>query len=53
VIDRGAQAAMIVIFERDKTEGLEHASCRLPHRTEDFSHSVDRAGLRLKREFDE
>jgi hypothetical protein len=53
VIDRCAQAEMVVILKRDETEWLEHASSRLPHGAEDFSHAVHRSRLRLKCEFDE
>ena len=53
MIDRGTQTPMIVILERDETKRLQHASICLSHGSEDFSHAVHRARLRLKREFDE
>jgi len=53
VIERRAQPAVIVIFERDKTERLQHSILRFPHGTEYLGHGAHRAGLRLKRNFDE
>jgi hypothetical protein len=52
MIDRCAQAPMVVIFKRDETKGLEDSSICLSHGSEDFSHAVHWARLRLKREFD-
>lgn len=53
MIERGAQPAMVVVFNGHKTEWLQHAVLQAPRRAEDFCHSVDRAGLRLKGDFDE
>jgi hypothetical protein len=53
VIERGPQAAMVVILKRHKAERLQHALCHLLHRAEDFGHSVHRASLRLEGNFHE
>jgi hypothetical protein len=53
VIERGPQAAVIVVLERDKTKGLQHAFGHLPHRGENFGHAMHWTGLRLKGNFDE
>lgn len=53
VVDGGSEAAVIVIFESDETEGLQDAGCHLAHRGKQFGHAVYRAGLGLKREFHE
>jgi len=53
MIERRAQAPVIVIFERDKAERLEHSIFRFPHGTEYFSHGAYRTGLGLKGNFDE
>jgi hypothetical protein len=53
VIERGAQAAMVVILKRDEAKRLQYAIGHLPHRGENFGHPVHRAGLRLKGNFDE
>jgi len=53
VIKRGAQAAMVVILQRDEAEWLQYAVCLLAHGAEDFGHAVHRPGLRLKGNFDE
>jgi len=52
MVHRGSQAAMVVILERNKTEGLEHAIRPLTHGLKDFGHAVHWARLRLKRKFD-
>ena len=44
---------MIVILKRDESKGLEDSGIRLSHGSEDFSHAVHGARLRLKCEFDE
>jgi hypothetical protein len=51
VIERRAQAAMIVILERHEAERLQHAVRRLARRAQDFGHAVYRPGLGLKRDF--
>jgi hypothetical protein len=53
VIQRGAQAAVVVILERHETERLKNAIRRLLCGTEDLGHAVHWAGLRLKCNFDE
>ena len=53
VVERRSQAAIVVIFERDKAEWLEDSVLRLPHGTQYLSHGSYRAGLRLKCNFDE
>ncbi len=53
VIERRAQAAMIVIFKRHEAERLQHSAGYLAHGTENFRHAMNRAGLRLKSHFDE
>ena len=44
---------MVVILERHKAECLQYAVVHFPHRAQDFGHSVYRACLRLKGNFDE
>jgi hypothetical protein len=51
MIERGAQAAMVVILERDEAEWLQYAVGHFPHRSKNFGHAVHRAGLRLKGNF--
>ncbi len=51
VIERGAQAAMVIVLDGHEAEGLQHAVIQLLGRTEDFGHGVHRAGLRLKGDF--
>ena len=53
VIERGAQAAMVVVLKRDEAERLQDSAGRLAHGTQDFRHAVNRAGLRLKGHLDE
>jgi hypothetical protein len=53
VIERCPQAAMVVILDSNKTEGLQNTFVRLHHGAEDFSHAVYGTCLRLKRDFDE
>ena len=53
MIERRAQAAMVVVLNGHEAEWLQHAFGCLPHRIEDFGHSVHRARLRLKRNLDE
>ena len=52
VIERNAQAAVVIILERDKAERLEHAFLRLRHGAEYLCHGAYRARLRLKCNFD-
>ena len=53
MVQRRPQTAVVIVLERDEAERLQHAIRRLPHGTEDFSHAVHRARLRLKCDFDE
>jgi hypothetical protein len=53
MVERGAEAAVVVIFDGHEPEGLQHAVGEFPHGAEHFGHAVDRAGLRLKGDFDE
>ncbi len=53
MIERRAQAAVVVVLERNEAERLQHAIRRLPRGAEDLRHAVHRAGLRLKGNFDE
>ncbi len=53
VIERGAEAAVVLILERHEAERLKHSIRRLLCGAEDFGHAVHRAGLRLKSNFDE
>jgi hypothetical protein len=48
VIERGSQAAMVVVLNSHEAEGLQHAVIQLPRRAQDFGHGVHRSGLRLK-----
>jgi hypothetical protein len=50
MIERGAEAAMVVILNGHEAERLQHAFRGLLHRAEDFGHGMDRACLRLKRD---
>lgn len=53
VIERRAQAAVVVILERDKAERLQHSIPSLLHGAEYLGHGAYRARLRLKGNFDE
>jgi hypothetical protein len=52
VIERGAQPAMVVIFERDEAKWLQNGARHLPRGAENFGHAMHRACLRLKGDFD-
>ncbi len=52
MIDRSAQAPMVIVLKRDETEGLQHASCGLSQGIENLRHAMHGPGLRLKCEFD-
>jgi hypothetical protein len=52
VINRGPQAAVVIIVKRDESERLQNASSRFPCRREKFGHPVHRARLGLKGDFD-
>lgn len=43
---------MVVITQRDKTKGLQHAVGSFARCFENLSHTLDRAGFRLKSDFD-
>ena len=51
VLDRGAQLAVIVIFERDEAERLQHAVSRLARGSQYLRHAAHRAGLGLESDF--
>jgi hypothetical protein len=53
MIERTAQAAMVVILKGDEAERLQYTARHFPRGTENFGHAVNRARLRLKRNFDE
>jgi len=53
VIERGAQAAMVVILQRNEAKRLQYAIGHRPHWGKNFRHTVHGAGLRLKGNFDE
>ncbi len=52
VIERTSQAVMVVLLNRHEAERLQHAVSQRPRRTENFSHRMHWAGLRLERDFD-
>jgi hypothetical protein len=51
VIERCAQAAVVVILERHEAERLQDALSRFARRAQDFGHAVHRPGLSLERDF--
>jgi len=53
VVERGAQAAVVLVFERDESKGLQYAIGHLPHRRQNLRHAVHWTSLRLKSNFDE
>jgi hypothetical protein len=53
VVERGAQAAMILVLERDEAERLQYTIGHLPHCRQNLGHAVHWPGLRLKSNFDE
>jgi hypothetical protein len=53
MIERGPQAAMVVVLKRHEAERLKHAVGHLSCGHEDFRHTVYWALLGLKRDFDE
>jgi hypothetical protein len=52
MVHGSSQPPVIVIFEGDEAEGLQNARIRFARGRENFGHSVHRARLRLKCEFD-
>lgn len=44
---------MIIVFDRDKTERLQHTFGEASHGAQYLGHAVDRTCLRLKSYFDE
>lgn len=48
MIERCAQAAVIIVFKRNETERLQYSRGSLPHRAENLGHTVYRPRLRLK-----
>jgi hypothetical protein len=53
MIERGAQAAVIVVLKRHESEWLQHAVRYAPHWAQSLSHAMDWTGLGLKSDFDE
>jgi len=53
VLERCAQAAMVVVFDGHEAERLQNAARQAAHGTEHFGHAMNRAGLGLERNFDE
>jgi len=53
VIERDSQATVIIVFESNEAEWLQHAVLHILHGAKGFGHSVDWASLGLKRHFDE
>jgi hypothetical protein len=53
VIEGGPQAAMVVILKRHKAKWLQHAIGHLAHGSKNLGHTVHRACLGLKGNFDE
>jgi hypothetical protein len=41
VIERGPQAAMVVILKRDEAERLQYAAGHLTHGAENFGHAMN------------
>jgi hypothetical protein len=52
VVERCAQAAIVIVLESDEAEWLQHTVGHLAHRTEHFGHGVYRTSLRLKGNLD-
>lgn len=52
MIQRIAQAAVVVIFNGNEPEWLQHSVGKVPHRAENFGHAVHRTGLSLESNFD-
>src|SRR5579863_8037229 len=48
-----AELLMVVVIERDETEGLENAALTFSHWLQHFGHALHVAGLRLEGDFDE
>jgi hypothetical protein len=53
MIERGAQAAVIVILKGHESEWLQHAVRYAPHRAQSLGHAMDWTRLCLKSDFDE
>ncbi|MGH9546314.1 MAG: hypothetical protein ACRD23_13985 [Terriglobales bacterium] len=51
-IDHHAQSAMVVVAERNETEGLQGSATGRPNRGKHFSHASDGARLGLKSNLD-
>ena len=52
MIERSAQAAVVIVLERDEAERLQHAIRRLLRGAEYLRHAVYRALLSLKGDLD-
>jgi len=53
MIKRGAEAAVIVVLKRHKSEWLQHAVRYAPHWAQGLSHPMNWTRLGLKSDFDE
>src|SRR5215471_12075861 len=51
MVERSAQAAMIIVFKGDKAEWLKHRVSKLLQGPEQFSHTVHGASLGLEGNF--
>ncbi len=52
MVERRAQAAVIIVFKRNEAEWLQHASARFFRGTQQFGHAMHGTGLRLEGNFD-
>jgi hypothetical protein len=52
VVERTAQAAMVIVLQGHETERLQHALIRLLHGSQYFGHSMHGASLCLESNFD-
>lgn len=53
MIERGAQATVIVVLKRHESEWLQHSVGHTPHWAQGLSHTMDWTRLSLKSDFDE
>lgn len=53
VVERGAEAAVVVVFDGHEAERLQHTVSEFARRAEDFGHAMHGTGLRLEGDFDE
>ena len=52
MIERSAKTAVVIVFDRNETERLQHSLRRFARRAQHFGHAVHRTLLRLKCDFD-